>query len=152
MSIDWEALAGGEAAGRPPAGTHQAVLDSAGMKVSNSSGDDLILTEWKTIGTPLYAWTTWFNFKRGMEFTREFLDALGINLAAVARERSVDLLDNELSNRVGTVYTVQTSHWGDTGVNTTVLSREEQQRLTDAPTDPVTVPAAADDEAEDIPF
>ena len=151
MGIDWEALAGGEAAGRPPAGTHQAVLDEAGMKVSSSSGDDLILTSWKTIGTPLYAWTTWFNFKRGLQFASEFLAALGIDLKVLAREQSVELLDDELNNRVGTVYTVQISHWGDSGTNTVVLSAEAQQRLADLPTEPVAVPAAAPAD-DDIPF
>lgn len=151
MSIDWDALGSGEDAARPPEGTHQAVLDNAGMKVANSTGDDLILTEWKTIGTPLYGWQTWFNFRKGMQFTREFLQAIGVDLAVAARERSVGLLDDEVNKRVGTVYTVAVTHWGDSGCNTTVISAETQRRLTDIPTDPVTVPAADPDD-DDVPF
>ena len=152
--MSFRSLSEGENAGRPEPGSYQAVLDTAAMRKANATGDDLVLTEWKTVGGPLYGWTTWFNFKGGLQITREFLAALGISYDKINRDNpddddARDAFDDALGLRVGTVYTVDVSHWGDTGINTVVMSAAAQQQLADLPVEPVTVPAAADD---DIPF
>lgn len=156
MSLFREALTGGQATGRPDQGQYQAVIDEAKM-VTTSSGEDKIVINWTSLGSPIYAWSSWHGFKGGaVAFTLEMLSALRINGGEIMRahpddDDARDVLNDQLADRAGSVFTVEISHWGDSGINCKILGAAEQARLTDAPTEPVTVPAVAADD-DDIPF
>lgn len=151
MSIDWDALRGA-AADVPPNGTHRAYLERA--SIVDTSGGEKIVTEWKSTGSTLYAWTTWFGLAgQALSFTQQFLDDLGVDRAKITDYASFDAA---LARAVGIEYEVETKRWGDRGdgVNVTVLggAQARQEQLVDAPTEPVTVPSSATADDDDIPF
>ena len=70
----------GETGGLPPDGVHDAYLDRAAL-VDTRSGE-MIVTEWRTVGDPLYMWTCWFGLSgQRLGFALDFLDQIGVDRA-----------------------------------------------------------------------
>lgn len=149
---DYEALRG-ETGGLPPDGLHDAYLDRAAL-VDTRSGE-MIVTEWRTVGDPLYMWTCWFGLSgQRLGFALDFLDQIGVDRADLA-DVDGSRLEDALDARIGLVFAVRTKRWGEGGnggVNVEVEGEQNQQSL-DLPHDPVEpVAVAAGDDEDDIPF
>ena len=149
---DYDALRG-DTGGLPPDGVHDAHLDRASL-IDTRKGE-MLVTEWRTQGDPLYWWTTWFRFDgQGLAFTLAFLDAIGVDRSALA-DADGSRLEDALDARIGHMYAVRTKRWGSDGgggVNVTVEGEQLQQSL-DVPIDDQGLTAATvvkDD--DDIPF
>lgn len=151
---DYDALRG-DTGGLPPDGVHDAHLDRASL-IDTRKGE-MLVTEWRTQGDPLYWWTTWFRFDgQGLAFTLAFLDAIGVDRTSLA-DTDGNRLEDALDARLGLVYAVRTKRWGSDGgggVNVTVEGEQLQTSL-DASVDTSDLlepTAAAVTDDEDIPF
>lgn len=158
---DYDALRG-ETGGLPPDGLHDAWLDRAAL-VDTRNGE-MLVTEWRSTGDPLYMWSTWFGFEgQRLSFTLDFLDSLGIDRSGLA-DVNGKRLEDALDDRLGTVYAVRTAQWGNGGGVNVTIEDSAQQTLdvaasevtedlpVDAPGDPVEVGAGTDPDDDDIPF
>lgn len=133
-SIDYDALRG-QSGGDPLDGIHEAYLMRAAL-VDTSQGSRLV-TEWQTFNEPRYYWTTWFGFEGNrLQFTQEFLDALGIDRATLMND---DAFESELSKVQGTVYQVRTEA-GAAWINTYVEDAAQVAAQTDLPIDTADLP------------
>jgi hypothetical protein len=103
MTINYELLRGDSTPATPADGTHQARLDRAKL-VETRSGERLV-TEWSTDQNVM--WTSWNRFDpTGIEYTRELLIGLGVNLATIMDDEK---LEDALIDAIGIEYTVRTT-------------------------------------------
>ena len=97
MPIDWKALTTGVSEeSTPEAGEHIALLERAAIVETAKRGEQIV-AEWNTGKTK---WTSWHAFDdKGMAYTRDFLIALGVDLATLRHEDAalVDALEAKVN-------------------------------------------------------
>lgn len=153
-NINYDQLRGGETAGDPPDGQHDAALVRASI-VDTRSGGSALVTEWQVSRPTPYYWTTWFGFEANrLSVTQDFLDALGIDRSGITDDEKFEAA---LSQVTGTVYRVRTEAWSG-GVNTYPEKgvTPGQTSLADVPIAsgdlPEPQPVASNTSDDDIPF
>ena len=157
---NYEALRG-ETGGLPPDGVHDAYLDSA--RVVDTRNGESIVCDWRTIGDPLFQWTSWHRLEgQGLAFTLDFLDDLGVDRSGLGELDGQQRLEDALDARIGQTYTVRTSRWGSGGgggVNVEIEGAGDSngavspaQESLDLPYDPVEAEPVSAGDDDDIPF
>jgi hypothetical protein len=103
VPINYKQLRGESAPAIPKDGDHQATLDRA--KIVDTQNGERLVTEWTTADGNV-DWVSWNRFDTsGIEYTRELLLGLGVDLSAIIDD---DSLRDQLEGAEGYVYNVRT--------------------------------------------